>query len=366
MRFLNYAVALSVVAALASACAKKANNNVTTTGAGGDVTTSTATSTSSGGGATSTSTGTGGASSSGFGGFNATGGSGGGDVTALIYAHTDLTLFSVDPKQANIVLTQIGDFDCIGGPGQDTSMTDVAVDKSQALFGVSNKAVHPLTIQGTTVHCGAPIALQSGANVKFYGLTFAPEGVLDPMKEVLIAGNTAGELWSIDGQGNLAQRGTLGLVPANDGNGHTYANKGKAWELSGDIVFFANNGNPIGFATVRDCPNPPSTSNCDTIDTLIEIDVAAMKNATKQSVLKSVRGQISTAPGCNDGLAGDYGSMYGIGAWNDKVFGFSRKGNLIEIDTNDGSSCLVQAYAMDKFAGAGVTTLAPIQPPPPK
>ena len=43
-----------------------------------------------------------------------------------------------------------------------------------------------------------------------------------------------------------------------------------------------------------------------------------------------------------------------------------RRDNLVEIDTVDGTGCLVQAYAADQFSGAGVTTLAPIQPPTPK
>ena len=58
--------------------------------------------------------------------------------------------------------------------------------------------------------------------------------------------------------------------------------------------------------------------------------------------------------------------MFGIAAWNDKVYGFSRSGNLVEINTADGTGCLVTQYADDKFAGAGVTTMAPVTPPPPK
>lgn len=308
-------------------------------------------------------------SSSGVGGFNpaTTGAGGNGPMDYKIWAHTDTTLFSLDPKDPNLALTQVGSFDCIGGMNQDTSMTDFAVDSNLNLWGVSSKFAYPLTVMGSTVHCGTPIPF-TDPKAKFYALTFAPAGVIDPMKEVLVAGNTAGELWAIDGGGNLSQHGQFGSVPKDDGNGHTYASKnvGKAWELSGDIVFLANNGSPVGFATVRDCPNPPSTSNCNPVNTLIEIDVPKVQPAGAQSVIKSVRGQIVQAQGCNDGTNGDYGNMYGIAAWNDKVYGFSRTGNLVEISVTDGSACLVKAYASDKFAGAGVTTLAPIMPPPPK
>lgn len=313
----------------------------------------------------------------GHGGANA-GGSGGGTIGTgggtgtepagppVIYAHTDTTLFKLDPTSPTLAMTTLGDFDCVGAKGQDPAITDFAVDKGLNLWGVSRTAVHSLTVQGNSVHCGKAIALDPSKDVSFYGLTFAPKGALDPAKEVLIAGNTAGELWAIDDAGNLSQHGTFGKVPNDDGNGHSYDNAGKQWELSGDIVFLANNGSPVGFATVRDCPSPPSTNNCNVVNTLIEIDVAKLGSATTGSVTKAVRGQIVKRKGCNDGVQGDYGNMYGIAAWDKKVYGFSRSGNLVDIDTSDGSACLVQAYAADKFSGAGVTTLAPIQPPTPK
>ncbi len=284
----------------------------------------------------------------------------------LVYAHTDTTLFQVDP--AGATLTQLGVFDCIDATSNDPSMTDLAVDRTGALWGISALQVHPLTVQGGAVHCGTPVSLQTTASVRFYGLTFAPVGVLDATREVLVAGNTAGELWSIDGQGNLAQRGTLGTVPKTDGNGHSYPTKnvGKAWELSGDIVFLANGGQPVGFATVRDCPTPPDTANCNAVDTLLEIDVAKLATQTTGSVAKAVRGQLAHRASCNDGVTGDYGHLYGIGAWGTKLYGFSRTGNVVDVDLSDGSACLVKAYPTDKFAGAGVTTLAPVQPPPPK
>lgn len=286
---------------------------------------------------------------------------------SLVYAHTDTTLFQLDPTSPTLALTTIGDFDCIGGSGNDTAMTDLAVDESQALWGISANAVHPLAIQGGAVHCAAPIALNNPKAVHFYGLSFAPAGVLDPAKEVLVGGNTAGELWAIDAQGNLSQRGTFGTVPTDDGNGHPYpkANVGKPWELSGDIVFLTNGGSPVGFATVRDCPNPPSATGCNATNTLLEIDVPALASATTQSVAKAIRGQIVKRAGCADPTT-SFGNVYGIAAWEAQVYGFSRTGDLVAIDTSDGSGCLVQAYASDKFAGAGVTTLAPVKPPPPK
>jgi hypothetical protein len=289
-------------------------------------------------------------------------GTGGGPTATLIYANDDTTLVQLDPTNPALPVTVIGDFDCInssGANGTDTSMNDIAVNAMGDLWGVSAHAVHPLTIQGSTVHCEPQISIQS-SSARFYALTFAPVGVLSPTAEVLVAGNSAGELWSIDSGGNITQHGKFGAVPANDGHGHNYANAGKDWELSGDIVFLANGGSPVGFATVRDCPTPPSTTGCNAVNTLIEIDMTAIGATGAQSVTKSVRGEIVTAAGCTDGLNSNYGNMYGIATWDDKVYGFSRTGNLVTMEIADGSACLVGNYASLKWAGAGVTTLATI------
>ena len=92
-----------------------------------------------------------------------------------------------------------------------------------------------------------------------------------------------------------------------------------------------------------------------------------LKNASNGSVTLAVRGQIVKAQGCSDAANNDYGSMYGIGAWNDKVYGFSHvNGAVVEIDNGNGQACLIQSYPDDKWSGAGVTTLAPVMVPPPK
>ncbi len=274
----------------------------------------------------------------------------------LIYAHTDTNLFQLDPSLQSD-LQALGAFDCVTTSAG--AMTDLAVDKDGKLFGITTTAVHPLQLQSGAVHCGAKWTLPA-SKARFYGLTFAPAGVLAP-QEMLVAANSAGELWAIDSQGNTTQVGTFGTVPANDGHGHTYANAGKEWELSGDIVFLTNSGHPVGFATARDCPNPPSSTGCNRVDTLLEIDISKLKLGNTGSVTKSVRGEVVKSASCADAsTTGGYGSMYGIGAWNDKVYGFSRDGNVVEVNLTDGSACLVKNYPGDKFAGAGVTTSAPM------
>jgi hypothetical protein len=321
----------------------------------------------------------------GNGGSPATGSSNGGNPTLAstgtgtsggtfsAYAHTNDTLFKLDPSQPMLALTPIGKFTCIGnGSGQDSSMTDLAVNATGDLWAVSAHNLYKLALPagGTgPVNCVSTISLMTVTTATFYGLTFAPAGLLGA-NEVLVAGNTAGELWAIDVTNPQkpvpTQHGTFGVVPPNDGHGHTYKYAGQSWELSGDIVFLANNGNPLGFATVRDCPSPPSSSNCDTTDTLIELDLNAVKDAGAQVVTKmpgGVRGAVTKAAGCADPANTSYGSMYGIAAYQDKVFGFSHQGYIVTINNNDGSACLTLSTSGDQWAGAAITTVAPVTPP---
>ncbi len=295
--------------------------------------------------------GTGDLGSSGSSGFGSSGGAG--DGATVLYAHTDRTLFQLDPEKLGTP-TKIGDFDCINGSPNAKSMTDLAVTRDGKLFGVSEGAAFPLIIQGSTVHCMATWPLPQ---TRFYGLTVAPANTV-AAAEVLIAADGAGGLYQIDqASGTPQQVGTLG----SDANGNR-------WELSGDIVFVENAGAPVGFATVRTCTpgkkgGPPT---CSTTDTLIEVDVKAIKPGT-QSVLKSVRGPVVRGGWCTNAKSpASFGSMFGIVAYKDKVIGFSRSGDVVQILNTDGSGCLISSDPTLAFAGAGVTTAAPVIAPPPK
>ena len=300
----------------------------------------------------------------------------------ILYGHTNTALFSVDSTDPKLTITKVGDFDCIGaGPGQVSSLTDLAVDKDGRLYGVGSKAVFlDMQLGGGKVGCaGKAVALKVAANVNFYGASFAPAGTLDPAKETLVVANSDGELYAVDAVSGAATLvGNFGNVPANDGNGHAYAaaHVGKLWELSGDIVFVENGGKPLGFATLRDCPTPPMTTGCNTTDTLVEIDVSKLSATAPTNVTKSVRGQVVKAAGCADTANTSYGSMYGIVAINGDIIGFSRvkKGAVeqslvVRVDNNKGTACLVAddtATAPGGWAGAGVTTKAAVTAPPPK
>jgi hypothetical protein len=327
-------------------------------GASGSAGTSGTSGTSGSGGASGGSAGTGG-------GVGGSAGTGGAATVPPLYAHTDTTLFQLDPTNPALAPVALGDFDCIGGGGQeDTSMTDLAVDEAGALWGISAKNVHQLAINaGGPVHCSSTVLLVG--TFAFFGLSFAPVGVIDASKEVLVAANTAGELWSIDSLGNVTERGTLGVVPSDDGHGHPYpaGTVGKPWELSGDIVFAANGGTPVGFANVRDCPNSPSTTACDTTDTLVEIDMSKLATAGTQIVTKAVRGLIVKSASCADASATGYGRLLGTAAWGSDIIGFARNGSIVRVSSVDGTGCLV-ASTSSLWAGAGITTLVPVIAPP--
>jgi len=268
---------------------------------------------------------------------------------SFFYANSDTTLYALDPKQIMGAPVKVGDFDCV--PSQTAVMTDVAVDKNGKLYGVSTSAAWPLTIQNGVVHCEAKWPLPPSTH--FNGLTVAPENTVDA-KEVLIGGNQTGEVYRIDSvTGNITQVGSLGTDP----------NTGKPWGVSGDMVFMANNGNPIGFASVRTCDTPTS---CDLTDTLVEIDVAKVKPGT-QSIVKTIRGPIVKGAQCgNASSPKTFGSIFGVVALGAEVYGFSRRGDFVDIANVDGSGCLLWADSTIKFAGAAITTVAPVTAPPPK
>ena len=293
----------------------------------------------------------------------------------LLYAHDNVNLYKVDPNDPKLGTTLVGKFDCIGGPSGPSSMTDLAIDKDGKLYGVAPQTVFlDMKVNGATVACKAgarPLSGgDAGSRAKFYGASFVPPGALDPANETLTVGNTDGEIYKVDtATGALTLVGSFGNVPPNDGPpGHTYAaaNVGKPWEMSGDIVFLANGGTPVGFATVRDCPNPPATTGCNPIDTLIEIDLTKLSATSPGVVTKAVRGQIVKSASCADTAHTGYGSMFGIAAYKSDIIGFSHDGFVVKIDNNKGAACLVaDDSATLKFDGAGVTTRAPVVAPPP-
>jgi hypothetical protein len=312
-----------------------------------------------------------------------------GDVTTpdagpsetFFYVHDNTTLYRVDPKDPKLGLAKVGDFDCIQSTanppaGMASSMTDLAVDGQGRLFGVGSHTLFlDMKINGGKVECSSSATQlgPDGGSARFYGASFAPAGLLEPQKESLLVANTDGELYLVDTTtGALTLVGNFGTVPQSDGNGHKLKYPGTAWELSGDIVFADNGGSPVGFATLRDCKSPPASSNCNAIDTLVEIDMSALSTTNPGILVKSVRGQIVKGAGCQDGTRSGYGSIFGVAAFGSDIFGFSNDGLVVRVDNATGAACLVAddsgifANGNRGFTGAGVSTRVAVVKPPPK
>jgi hypothetical protein len=327
--------------------------------------------------------GSGGSSGSSSGSFGDDGGSVGDDsgdggpiVTNTIYAHTDDTLYSVDP--ATKAVTMVGPFAGTSDSSTDSTVTDLAVDSNDEVYvnteSVVYKAALPASNPGT-VSLTKVATIQGTA--KFYALAFAPVGALDPANETLIGGDSNGALWWINTtSGATVSLGTFGA----NGTGATFV-------LSGDIVFYNDASNTAtGLATIRSCPTGKTNTitNCGN-DFLASVDMTALKTAyTSGTAAASLLGGIygattsggmTTGPGNGTG----FGDVFGLGAWNSTVFGFTRSittpaaaAQLITIDTTSGVGTSVQSFTFTKpdtgWSGAGVTTKVTIsvpKPPPP-
>jgi hypothetical protein len=177
-------------------------------------------------------------------------------MTTTIYANTDDSLYSMDPKTKAISL--IGKFTGIGGGTGDTAVTDCAVNAAGDVYvnteSVVYKATLPSGASGSVPLAKvAAIALQQ--NQRFYALAFAPAGVLGA-GESLVGGDGNGELWSIDtATGATRDLGNFGGDP-----NHTQS----VLALSGDIVFYVDaNQKPTGLATIRSCTKSGTKLTCD-------------------------------------------------------------------------------------------------------
>jgi len=288
------------------------------------------------------------------------------------YAHTDTTLYRLDADDPALPPQRIGDFDCVGRDGGlVTAMTDIAVDKRGRIVAVARDRVFlDVRIVGAAVVCGSSVQLVGDASsTAFYGATFAPAGTLGNADETLVVANSEGELYAVDlATGALSVIGTFGAVPARDPNGQTYpsGNVGKAWSLSGDLVFLDNGGRSVAFATVRDCPNPPSSSNCSTSDSLLELDLTKLRYGSRAVVTRRLLGRITADTRCTNDPASAFGRTFGITAYKGAIFGFGRGSLVTRIDNTTAKACVVADLTGTLpvgFAGAGVTTAAPIDPP---
>jgi hypothetical protein len=269
-------------------------------------------------------------------------GDSGGGGPAIIYAHTDTELYTLDPTTQAI--TDIGPFNA----GSNTPViTDLAVDANGEVWVNSESAIYKANVPQTpgpvALTLVSQITLKSGQ--KFYALGFAPANVLGA-NETLVAGDNAGALYAIETNGTTTELGSFGTD-----------SKGNPYELSGDVVFYEQNGGARGLATIRSCP---SGSCSTTNDLLAEIDVAAMTTAYQtKTPAATLRKQLI-------GTGTTFGRLFGVGAWNSNVYAFSRSATsepaqLIQIGASGtGTSLKTFSSITAGWSGAGVTTKAPV------
>jgi hypothetical protein len=263
---------------------------------------------------------------------------------ALIYAHSDTELYAFDPSA--LTMTDVGPFD--DGSGSTPTITDLAVNANGDVWVNSETAIYHATVPSS----GGNVSLSLVANIagssgqKFYALGFAPAGVLGSA-ETLVAGDSLGVLYAIETTGAVTELGSFGSSSSGD-----------VYELSGDVMFYLDNGTPRGLATVRSCSKSGSCD--DSNDILAEIDVSAMSSAYQsKSPATSLKKQFL-------GNGTGYGRLFGVGAWNNQVFAFSRESGstpaqLVAID-GTGNGTVVQTFGQitSGWSGAGVTTNAKV------
>jgi hypothetical protein len=302
---------------------------------------------------------------SGDSGGGATGDSG--TTVTTIYADTDTALYTLDP--ATNAVTMVGEFSGFGGgsggadSGEDDGddgATDIAVDAEGDVYINSETALYKAVLPtgGTgTVTLTNRVAITGQGSASFYALAFAPAGVLGS-GETLVGGDGNGALWAIDpSSGAAKQLGTFGPDPSDSS---------KILSLSGDIVFYTSStGAATGLATIRSCDS--DGSDCSkTDDYLAGIDMTALEGAytsgtASSALLQGVYGGGTGSVGNGTG----YGELFGLGAWEGKVFGFAHStGDLVTIATS-GAGSLVTSSSGTEWAGAGVTTRTTITVAPP-
>lgn len=235
------------------------------------------------------------------------------DDEVMVWAHSAQTLYEFDPRSETV--TAIADFAAPNGDPLD-DMTDLAVDRDGRMLTCSNLAlfsVDPETAVATEI---AVFPIDEG--VRFYGLTFLPEGVLDVDQETLVGATSAGEYFRID---------------PDTGSSELLGQFSDGYVLSGDIVSVVGAGT---FATVK-------RDDIDS-DVLVDLDPST--------------GEVTP-------IGGPIGfvSLFGLGYWRSRLYGFSSRGELVQIDIDRGTGSLVtDQTGADQFWGAGVTTIAPVGP----
>ena len=237
-------------------------------------------------------------------GTNDGGGTGDGAVvtpTAFVYAHTDSMLYTVDPD--TLAIAPVAAF---GWPNGSDTMTDIALDHAGNMVGISYGSI--FAIDKTTAKCTFLSTFQGGS---FNGLSFIANST--GSNEILVGADLNGDLYRVD-----SSTGAQTLI----------GNYGSGWVSSGDLVSVEG----ATYATVIGTGGS---------DILVKVDTA-------------------TGKATQIGETG-YNSIWGLGYWKQKVFGFTAQDGMVTIDVTTGKATPAPSQTGSiSWYGAGVTTAAPI------
>ena len=238
------------------------------------------------------------------GGATGDGSNGSTEGTTYVFAHTATELYKVDPDTYEVTL--VDEFDW---PSSDDEMTDLAIDKTGRMIGLSFGAVYnvdPVTAKATR------LSYTTGG--QFNGMSFVPADMVGRTgDDVLVATrNEDGQVFEIN--------------PAT-GDINSIGDMGNAYVSSGDLCAVA------GFGTAQTVDGGAS-------DMLVKL---APPNFTAQPTPSST----------------GYGDIWGVAFWKNKVFGFTEGGVFILVDPTTGTGSTVKTGG-PRWWGAAVTTVAPV------
>lgn len=235
------------------------------------------------------------------------GGGGGGDGEAVyVYAHTSSALYKVDPDTLQV--SMVGNFNW-GSVGSD-QMTDIAIDKTGQMIGVSYSRVYRVDpdTANTTL-------LSNSLSGNFNGLSFVPAAMLGETGDDVLVGtqNSDGKVFRIDPMTGAATE---------------VGNMGVGFSSSGDMVAVE------GFGTVQTVPGGGSGDR-----------------------LARLAPQTFAATPVGNGTG--FSQIWGIAFFKNKVYGFTNGGAFVLIDPNTGTATMVSNNGI-QWWGAAVTTIAPV------
>lgn len=230
-----------------------------------------------------------------------------------VYAHNGSTLYRVDTTTYAAVA--VGPMTALG----TQSLTDLAIDKNDKMVGITLNKLY--AIDETTAVATLVKDLSASAT-GFTSLSYVPTDLNDPNSaDILVSANDQGDVYQIDPvTGNATKLGSYGTVAA-----------GKVVS-SGDLIGVRG----LGIYGTVDIGTAGTTTN----DYLAKIDPVTWK-ATP----------LPTSTGFNQ--------IFGLGFWAGKIYGFTKAGDIIQIDPTTGVGTKLSGGAVQWF-GAGVSTSAPI------